>query len=241
MAKRKRSDSSTEKATEASAGQSTELATTRGGANQWLSLKDASDFLGVHFTTLRAWADRGEVRVIRTPGGHRRFSVEDLRRFLDERANHAATAPQSTQVVVVDAALVRVREELARAHEHDTREWQEGMRADPSADRQQRGRQLLALALAYVMRPGQREQILEEGRQLGIAYGRDAAMHGISLGATGRAVQFFRTQLVETVRSRDAAGVMDADDQRVHQAIDRFLDEILFAVLEGYEAYRRAG
>ena len=55
---------------------------------QWLTLKEASEFLGVHFTTLRKWADEGEIRVFRTPGGHRRFSVADLRRFLEERVRH---------------------------------------------------------------------------------------------------------------------------------------------------------
>lgn len=207
-----------------------------GNETTWLSLKEASDFLGVHFTTLRAWSDRGEVRVFRTPGGHRRFSMDDLRRFLDDRASQTALVPAAAPAAVVDAALVRVREELARAESPDQIGWREEMRSDASADRQQRGRQLLALALAYVMRPAQREQILQEGRRLGVEYGHDAALHGIRLPATGRAVQFFRTQLVETVRSRDAGGVMDADDQRIQQLVDHFLDEVLFAVLDGYEA-----
>ena len=56
-----------------------------GAGNQWLTLKEASEFLGVHFTTLRGWADRGEIPVFRTPGGHRRFGHNDLRRFLAER------------------------------------------------------------------------------------------------------------------------------------------------------------
>ncbi|MCB0134891.1 MAG: helix-turn-helix domain-containing protein, partial [Caldilineaceae bacterium] len=33
---------------------------------KWLTLKEASAFLGVHFTTLRGWADRGEIPVFRT-------------------------------------------------------------------------------------------------------------------------------------------------------------------------------
>jgi len=220
---------------------STKIANVGLDGTTWLSLKDASDFLGVHFTTLRAWSDRGEVRVFRTPGGHRRFSVDDLRRFLDERASQSALVATAAPAAMVDAALVRVREELARSAAPDQRGWREEMRSDPNSDRQQRGRQLLALALAYVMRPTQRDQIIVEGKQLGVEYGHDAASHGISLPATGRAVQFFRAQLVETVRSRDAGGVMDADDQRMQQMIDHFLDEVLFAVLDGYEARIASG
>jgi excisionase family DNA binding protein len=79
--------------------------------SQWLSLKDASDFLGVHFTTLRGWADRGEIPVFRTPGGHRRFSVADLRRFLAERSNNLARV---TEAGLVEVAVARVRQEIER-------------------------------------------------------------------------------------------------------------------------------
>jgi len=201
------------------------------GTGKWLSLKQASDFLGIHFTTLRAWADRGELRVFRTPGGHRRFSSDDLRRFLDERAGLVST---SSAASVVDAALKRVRAELTRTVPGQEG-WREHFRSEPDEARQQRGRQLLALALAYVMRPAQHAQVLRDGRQLGMEYGRETAQHGVSLAETGRAVQFFRGHLVEVVRSRDAAGVMDADDQRIQQLIDQFLDEVLYAVLAGYE------
>ena len=68
----------------------------------WLTLKEACDFLGVHYTTLRSWADKGEISVFRTPGGHRRFSLADLRRFLDERAGHGN---QTNPLVLVDDAV----------------------------------------------------------------------------------------------------------------------------------------
>ena len=74
--------------------------TARPSGMQWLTLKEASEFLGVHFTTLRKWADEGEIRVFRTPGGHRRFSLADLRRFLEERVRHEVT-PDSEAVLSV--------------------------------------------------------------------------------------------------------------------------------------------
>jgi len=48
---------------------------------QWLDLSDAAQFLDVHFTTLRRWADTGKINYIRTPGGRRRFSMADLEQF----------------------------------------------------------------------------------------------------------------------------------------------------------------
>ena len=39
----------------------------------WLTLSEAAEQLGVHPTTLRRWADNGDIPVSVTPGGHRRF------------------------------------------------------------------------------------------------------------------------------------------------------------------------
>ena len=196
----------------------------------WLTLKDASRFLGVHYTTVRAWADRGELRVFRTPGGHRRFSVADLRRFLEERAGHAALADTEA---LVDVAVSRVRQEIRKIPRDEAR-WRDG--DDDSNDlRRQRGRQLFALAIAFVLKPNQRERILREGRELGQAYGSEAALSGVGLRDTGKAVQFFRSQLTQVLRSSENPRTLDADDVRVRQLIDHFLDEVLYAVLDGYE------
>ena len=46
---------------------------------RWITLGQACKLLGVNESTLRRWADAGHVRSFRTPGGHRRFSEEDLR------------------------------------------------------------------------------------------------------------------------------------------------------------------
>src|SRR2546430_17233561 len=44
----------------------------------WLSLDEAAKRLSVHPATLREWADKGQIRTFRTPGGHRRFSEVDV-------------------------------------------------------------------------------------------------------------------------------------------------------------------
>ena len=131
-----------------------------GGANkgeivsqrQWLTLKDASDVLGVHFTTLRTWADNGEIQVFRTPGGHRRFSVTDLRRFLKERVEREANAKPPS---VIENAIQQVQTEMAKLpHEHLP--WRYPLEDEAQIMRRNRGQQLFALALSYVMKQTQR-------------------------------------------------------------------------------------
>jgi len=198
---------------------------------RWLTLKEASEFLGVHFTTLRGWADRGEIPVFRTPGGHRRFSYDDLRRFLAERAQ---TLPASNGSALVEAAVGRVRAELQRA-DASVQRWHQPVDIAIDQVRRERGRTLFALAISFVMKPQQRASLLESGRELGRQYGEEAAHNGITLAETGRAVQFFRNQLIDTVRSSETERP-DIDDVRVERLLDHFLDEVLYAVLDGYEA-----
>lgn len=210
-----------------------------GGANkgeiasqrQWLTLKDASDVLGVHFTTLRTWADNGEIQVFRTPGGHRRFSVTDLRRFLKERVEREASAKPPS---VIENAIQQVQTEMAKLpHEHLP--WRYPLEDEAQMLRRNRGQQLFALALSYVMKPMQRERILAEGHRLGEEYGREAYQNGVNLADSGRAVRFFRNQLVQAVRAEEAPELLNADDLRIQQQLDLFLDEVLYAVLKGYE------
>ncbi|MGL4648444.1 MAG: MerR family transcriptional regulator [Caldilineaceae bacterium] len=209
------------------------LAASPDGA-RWLSLKQASDFLGIHYTTLRSWADHGQLRVFRTPGGHRRFSTDDLRRFLDERTGQS-NQPDAADVVAI--ALVNVRREIDRARP-DELVWRSQF-AGGDDERRRRGRQLFALAMVYVLKPAQRERTLIDGRRLGFEYGAEAAAHGINLAQTGRAVQFFRGQLIAGMRAQETGG-LDADDVRIQQLIDHFLDEVLYAVLDGYEQGARS-
>lgn len=198
----------------------------------WLTLKQASEFLGIHFTTLRTWADNGDVPVFRTPGGHRRFSLDDLRRFLDQRASQTAVAPDAGELV--DAALVHVRTEIQRLPMHETR-WFVEMNEEERSLQRARGRQLFSLAVAYIVKPGQRDRILADGRLLGFEYGQEAACSAVSLAEVGRAVQFFRNHLVEALSDHQSADGLDADDVRIQQQVNQFVDEVLFAVLDGYE------
>ena len=45
---------------------------------EWLTLGQAAKFLGVAQSTIRKWSDQGRVRAFYTPGGHRRFRLDDL-------------------------------------------------------------------------------------------------------------------------------------------------------------------
>ena len=49
-----------------------------------LSITQAAERLGVHYQTLRAWADKGLVPVVRLPSGYRRFDPDAIERVRRE-------------------------------------------------------------------------------------------------------------------------------------------------------------
>ena len=49
-----------------------------------ITLAEAAERLGVHQDTLKTWEAQGAVRIMHTPGGHRRVAVDELLRLVSE-------------------------------------------------------------------------------------------------------------------------------------------------------------
>ena len=58
------------------------MASNRQSSRLGLSTSEAARHLGVSLSTVRRWSDAGHLRGYRTPGGQRRFTVEQLDDFL---------------------------------------------------------------------------------------------------------------------------------------------------------------
>ena len=66
---------------------------------EWLTLSAAAALLGVHASTLRLWADHGEVASTRTAGGHRRFRHDDIEAFAAARREVRPTGVSTSQTI----------------------------------------------------------------------------------------------------------------------------------------------
>jgi len=62
-----------------------------------LSTSQAASALGVSLGTIRRWADMGYLESYRTPGGQRRFSVEQIEQFLETLQQRRSTQRQNPQ------------------------------------------------------------------------------------------------------------------------------------------------
>jgi excisionase family DNA binding protein len=198
------------------------------GGPDWLTLQEASERLDVHPATLRQWADRGRLRSFRTPGGHRRFSAEDVEALL--------TALPPDLDLLLSAALGRARRELGAGRLAGA-PWYRLV--DPAARERCRqvGRELLGLLVRSLAPGADPAPALAGARQCGREQGRLAAQAGLTLAEAARAHGAFRDMLVESVLQMKAVqdqGRPAPDLVRTYRQVGAFLDEVLVACLDGF-------
>jgi excisionase family DNA binding protein len=58
---------------------------------QFLRTGDVASLFQVSERTVSEWAKRGQIPSVRTPGGHRRYPAERIRRLLESTGTTAAT------------------------------------------------------------------------------------------------------------------------------------------------------
>jgi excisionase family DNA binding protein len=88
------------------------------GSPEWLTLGQAATYLGVAQSTLRKWSDDGRLTAFYTPGGHRRFRLDELRTFVESSRPAAAAARAAGPLVLIVDDDARLREFLRVNLEH---------------------------------------------------------------------------------------------------------------------------
>ena len=190
-------------------------------AARWLSLNEASKRLNVHPATLREWADRGRIRTFRTPGGHRRFSVEDVEGLAAEAAPELALFMSA---LVGQARLATTEGQLA------TEPWY-ALFDDAAKDRQrQLGHVLMRLLVAY-LRDTSKEWD-SDIRALGESYASLARDAGLSLGDAMRAFHLFEGLVHSSAKQLSAVQAGGSADLERH--VGWFLNEVRVAMVESF-------
>lgn len=200
-------------------------------ATRWITLGQACKLLGVNESTLRRWADAGHVRSFRTPGGHRRFSEEDLRALV---AGQAVTA-REPYTSISNLALSRIRRRLQRGRSQGA-PWYSGLAEEDRERLRPLGRRLVALVSEYLTKGAKRTRLAEEAREIGHEYGRELARDGMNMRDFLEAFTFFRKSLDETAMEVAQKGDLSSEEAvEVWELLSNLADQVLLAIAETFE------
>jgi excisionase family DNA binding protein len=202
---------------------------TMGLTDEWITLAEAATLLATPLSTVRRWGDRGILQMRRTPGGHRRFS----------RASVVAAHERGPGITppVLPAPMPWNLDQAMLARQN----WHAHFQAAGEAGRMRGlGQRLLGLLIQYLTRREEDSRFLAEGREIGAAYGTEAAQSAASLHDLVEAFLFFRSSFMAlALQVPTAAHANDAGEiARLWQRADRFMNEVLLGTIRGYEAAR---
>lgn len=162
---------------------------------EWLSLREAADMLGMHPATVRLWADRNELPSRRTSGGHRRFRRSDIEARLRQEAE---PKPNPAAQLLVQSVLGRVRFAFTDGT-LDTLPWYQHFDEEARMAYRQLGRRMLDLLLRAINDATNKEELRYEAIQLGSEYGSITRKSHVPVADAVRAFLYFRTLIDESV------------------------------------------
>jgi excisionase family DNA binding protein len=200
----------------------------------WLTLSEAARALNVHPTTLRRWANNGDIPVMVTPGGHRRFAATDLARFAREQS--ALRNINGFSGLWAVKALANTRLGMTgHAGEH----WLAYFDEEGRNRNRLLGQQLMGLTLQYLSSESNEENsasILKEAQRIGRQYALNARESGLPLHITLEASMFFRDSLIDTaLQLPETANIKPEANVRLMRRVNALLNAVHLAAAEVYE------
>ena len=202
------------------------------GYDEWLSLGEAAARLSIHPTTLRRWADNGDIPVMLTPGGHRRFSSVDLQQFAEQR--HSRRKVNHLEQIWANRALTQTRREMSN---HPDQPWLADIDEPTRVRHRQLGQRLMGLTLRYLADEMGSDHFLQEAHLIGEEYAAISLGMQLSLTDALQASIFFRDMLVETALNLpENSQARPEASLRLLRRINRLLNTVHLAIAETYDA-----
>ncbi len=197
----------------------------------WLALGQAAGRLGIHPTTLRRWADKGDIPFILTPGGHRRFAIEDIDAVANARSRRRSVVP--VEEAWAEKAMTRTRRALSKP---TAEPWLSNMDDSHKARHRKLGRQLMGLTLQYISTDEANGHILAQAGEVGREYGRIGLEVGLPLTEALQAALYFRDELLEVAMELpESTRIRQEDNLRLIRRINILLNTVHLAIAEVFE------
>ena len=201
-------------------------------SDEWLSLKGASELLGVHPSTVRLWSDKGVLPTHRTSGGHRRYRRDEMLLWA-KTAREIRVEPEH----ILQTAMKNVRVQIAEAN-LQAESWYQKLDEDARKQYRESARLLSQGLMAYLASRGDES----DAHAIGFDYASRARRYGLSEVDATRALLFFRNALIESVmKVYREANILSGNawEEMLHK-MHTFTDQILISLLETYQKLENA-
>ncbi|MFC2010944.1 helix-turn-helix domain-containing protein [Chloroflexota bacterium] len=201
-----------------------------------ISISEASHILGVSEVTLRQWTDEGKIKAFITPGGHRRYSRTELKRFVSP---HPKTLGIKDLVTELEDSAPILRE-VARTFLL-SRSWYNELGNESQEYLASLGRHLLNLIIKRVTEPSKQEETLKAIRDVGFSFGETMAKLGLPLTDSVQTFTQHRDPIMNVTTSLMKR--REGFNHRIVEAIplvDHAMDEALISLVTAHQQHRNS-
>lgn len=204
-------------------------------AEHWITLAKSAELVGVSRATLRRWAEREQVYSFRTPGGHRRFAVEDL------QALTASGVPESIRSAYESFSKLALA--TIRGTTKSSRRRRSGRPASSVVNGINRDfsfAQETALLLGDSLFSRRRHQILRRARTIGFNYGRRRLTEDHGLERALESFTLIHRCYAEALADLAREEEVEADVlSEIWESLRNLSDEILLGLGHAYQVTRQ--
>ncbi|MEE9528992.1 MAG: helix-turn-helix domain-containing protein [Dehalococcoidia bacterium] len=199
-----------------------------------VSISEASHILGVSEAALRQWTDEGKIKAFITPGGHRRYSKADLKKFM---GSHQRALGIKDLVVELEDT-VQAHREISRTSLNTTLRYKQ-LSAESQEHFADLSRRFLNLIIRYVAEPSKREETIKLARDTGHSFGETLAKLGLPLTDSVEAFILHRNPIMNAtthlMRKKEAVTgrVVDAIPLIAH-----VMDQALVSLVAAHQQYQ---
>lgn len=202
--------------------------------DEWLSLSDAAEILGVHPSTVRLWSDKGVLPVHKTQGGHRRYKHSELSLWAESSQKSREIEPEKMMQEVIRNVRMQISEGSLQAES-----WYQKLDGEARGQYRMGARSLFHGLMNYVA--AEDDEAASEAYAIGYEYASRARRYNLSYVDAAKAFLFFRDSLIESViKVYGDAKVPAPQASQMYSKMHKFTDRILISLLQTFESLGNA-
>ncbi|HRQ23704.1 MAG TPA: helix-turn-helix domain-containing protein [Anaerolineales bacterium] len=202
--------------------------------DEWLSLSDAAQMLGVHPSTVRLWSDKGVLPVHKTQGGHRRYKRSEISLWAESSLGPREIEPERMMQEVIRNVRMHISEGSLEAES-----WYQKLDDEARTQYRMGARSLFHGLMKFVT--ANAEEVGMEAYAIGYEYASRARRYNLSYVDAARAFLFFRNTLIESVvQVCGEAHMSSPQASQMYSKMHTFTDAILISLLQTFETLENA-